>query len=93
MKLKHIRREMQIQATPERLWEILSQYGDVSSFHSGVVESHAVTGSSNTASKGCERVCNIVDMGMKVMLKERIDMKSMNGKTFHFERCISDSRL
>ena len=84
MKLKHIHRELQIKATPERMWEVLSQYGDVSSFHSGVVESHAVTGSGNTAAEGCERVCNIVDMGMKIMLKERI-VNFVEGKSYQYE--------
>lgn len=84
MKLKKIHHEMMIQTTPARMWEILSQYGDVSHFHAGVVESHKETGSENLASLGCERVCNIVDMGLKIMLKERIvDFKE--GRSYKYE--------
>jgi len=72
MSLKHIHCETPIRATPERLWEILSHYGDVSRFHAGVVESHREAGSEDVASVGCERVCNIVDMGLRITLKERI---------------------
>ncbi len=72
MKLRNINREIQIKTTPEKMWEVLSQYGDISQFHAGVAESHKVHGSENQASLGCERVCNIVDMGLKIVLKERI---------------------
>lgn len=72
MKLKQIKEKMAIHVTPERMWEILSQYGDVSQFHGGVMESHKVPGSENQAAPGCERVCHIVDMGLHITLKERI---------------------
>jgi len=72
MKLKNINDEIVVNATPEKMWDILSQYGDVSKFHAGVESSHHGEGSNDTASLGCERVCNVVDMGMKIVLKERI---------------------
>lgn len=84
MKLKHIHSEMPIKTSPERMWEILTQYGDVSNFHAGVVESHKEAGSNDNASLGCERVCNIVDMGLKIMLKERI-VDFVEGKSYRYE--------
>ncbi len=72
MKLKNIHAEIKIHATPEKLWQVLSRYGDVSQFHGGVHESHSEGESKSDASLGCERVCNIVDMGLKIQLKERI---------------------
>lgn len=84
MKLKLIHQEMQIQATPETMWTILSQYGDVSRFHGGVVESHKEAGSGNEASLGCERVCNIVDLGLHITLKERI-VNYVEGESYQYE--------
>ena len=84
MQTKHIHEELKIRTSPERLWEILSRYGDVSRFHAGVVESHAEGNSQNTASLGCERVCNIVDMGLKIILKERI-VDYVEGRSYTYE--------
>ena len=84
MKLKNIHAEMTIRTTPERVWEILSQYGDVSRFHGGVVESHPEGTSQSRAALGCERVCNIVDMGLKIQLKERI-VDYVEGKSYKYD--------
>jgi len=84
MKLKNIHQEMHIQITPDAMWKILSQYGDVSRFHGGVVESHRETGSDNEASLGCERVCNIVDLGLHITLKERI-VDYVEGESYRYE--------
>lgn len=72
MKLKNIHEEMPVNVTPEQMWQVLSRYGDISNFHAGVVESHSLDGNINEAKIGCERECNIVDMGLKIQLKERI---------------------
>jgi hypothetical protein len=72
MKLKNIHEKIEINVTPEKMWQILSRYGDVSNFHAGVEESHSLEGNINMAEIGCERVCNIVDMGLKIQLMERI---------------------
>ena len=69
---QNINEEIIINATPEKMWEVLSNYGGVSHFHAGVKESFSSEGSINKAEMGCERVCNIVDMGLKIQLKERI---------------------
>lgn len=84
MNLKNIHHETLIRTTAEQMWKVLSQYGDVSRFHGGVVESHAETGSENTASPGCERVCHIVDMGLKITLKERITDYE-EGRSYKYE--------
>lgn len=72
MKLKNIHEEMPVNVTTEQMWQVLARYGDISNFHAGVVESHSLDGNINEANIGCERVCNIVDMGLKIQLKERI---------------------
>jgi len=72
MNLKNIYEEMPVDVTAEQMWQVLSVYGDVSGFHSGVKQSYKVEGSANKACIGGERVCNIVDMGLKIQLKERI---------------------
>jgi hypothetical protein len=72
VRLKHVHSQIEIAVTPDRLWQVLRQYGDVSKFHAGVVESHQLPGNSNQAELGCERMCNIVDMGVKIQLMERI---------------------
>ena len=84
MKLKNIHQEMQIQTSSEKMWDILSQYGDVSRFHGGVAESHKEQGSENAASLGCERVCNIVDLGLHITLKERI-VDFVEGESYQYE--------
>lgn len=84
MKLKKIHHEIQVKISPEKMWEILSQYGDVSQFHGGVVESYKESGSENRASLGCERVCHIVDMGLKITLKERIT-DYQEGQSYRYE--------
>lgn len=84
MKLKKIRQKMTINVTPERMWEILSQYGDVSQFHAGVMESHKEPGSENFATPGCERVCHIIDMGLHITLKERI-IEYNEGDSYTYE--------
>lgn len=84
MKLKKIQWQIPVSVKPEKMWEILSQYGNVSQFHAGVVESHKQGGSTDTASLGCERVCNIVDMGIKIVLKERI-IEYQEGLAYKYE--------
>ena len=84
MKLKNIHEEIKIQASPEQMWKVISQYGDVSNFHAGVVKSYKTGDSSNQASLGCERVCEIVDLGLNITLKERI-VDFVEGKSYKYE--------
>lgn len=84
MKLKRIQQQMKIDVSPERMWEILSRYGDVSGFHAGVEISYNEEGSNNEAGPGCERVCHIVDMGLHITLKERI-VDYVEGDSYTYE--------
>ena len=84
MKPKHIHQAILIKSSPERLWEILQHYGNVSLFHAGVVKSLKEQGSDDKASMGCERICNIVDMGLKITLKERI-VDYVEGQSYRYE--------
>lgn len=84
MKLKKVRQEIPVAVSQEAMWEILSQYGDVSDFHAGVVRSYRVQGSENQAALGCERVCEIVDMGLNITLNERI-IDFVEGKSYKYE--------
>ncbi|MEA3411531.1 MAG: SRPBCC family protein [Pseudomonadota bacterium] len=84
MKLKKIHREIPVKVSRERMWEILKQYGDVSRFHAGVVRSYKADGSKNTAAPGCERVCEIVDFGLHITLKERI-VDFIEGESYTYE--------
>jgi len=72
MDLKKIHNELRINTTAENMWQVLSMYGDVSQFHAGVLRSYKEKGSENIASLGSERICHIVDLGLKITLKERI---------------------
>jgi hypothetical protein len=84
MKPKRLHQAAQIKVPREKMWEILSQYGNVSLFHAGVVKSLKEHGSRDQASLGCERICNIVDMGMKITLKERI-VDYVEGESYKYE--------
>lgn len=84
MKLKKIHQEIQIQVERGEMWTVLSQYGDVSNFHAGVVKSYKVEGSENKAALGCERVCKIVDLGLHITLKERI-VDFVDGESYKYE--------
>ena len=84
MKLKHIHEALPIEVSPETMWQILSHYGDVGHFHAGVVTSHKEAGSENRAALGCERVCNIVDLGLQITLKERI-INFDEGHSYQYE--------
>ncbi len=84
MKLKNIYEEIPVNVTPEKMWESLSHFGDVSNFHAGVEKSYSVEGSNNVAELGCERICNVVDMGMNIVLKERI-YNYVEGESYQYE--------
>jgi hypothetical protein len=84
MKPKKIHEEIPIKASPESMWEVVSQFGNVSDFHAGVVSSVRQPGSENKASVGCERICNIVDMGLPITLKERV-VDYVEGESYQFE--------
>jgi len=84
MKLREIKHRQRIQVDAEKMWQILSHYGDVSQFHAGVLQSHSEAGSDNLASPGCERICHIVDMGLHIRLHERI-VEYKDGESYTYE--------
>jgi hypothetical protein len=84
MKLRNIHEEIVINVTQETMWKVLSRYGDVSQFHAGVEESYHVEGSVDEAALGGERVCNIFDMGLHIVLKERI-FNYIEGSGYQYE--------
>jgi len=84
MKLRNIHDEITVNVTTADMWTVLARYGDVSTFHGGVKESFHVSGSKDTAEIGGERICNIVDMGLKIQLKERIT-NYVEGESYQYE--------
>jgi len=84
MKLKTVSSEINISATREKVWEVLSQYGNVSSFHGGVNKSYPEQGSEDKASLGGERICHVVDSGIKITLEERI-IEYVEGEYYKYE--------
>lgn len=84
LSLRHVAYAVEIGADAEKIWAVLSQYGNVSKFHAGVHESHRVEGNPNQAGEGCERVCNIVDMGLNIQLMERI-VDYQEGRSYRYE--------
>jgi len=72
VKLTEITTSIKINASSEKVWETLSHYGDVSTFHAGVEKSVNNIGSPNKAALGVERTCDILDGKREVVLKEKI---------------------
>ena len=71
-KLKTIGYEVTTTVSVEEAWKILDSYGDVGSFHSGIVSSKSLEGSENEASVGCERECTIENGRKDIVVGERI---------------------
>ncbi len=72
VKLTEVTTIINISASSEKVWEVLSHFGDVSTFHSGVEKSVSNHGSPNVAGLGVERTCDILDGKREVVLKEKI---------------------
>ena len=72
VKLTEVKTSINIDSSSEKTWEVLSHYGDVSTFHGGVEKSVNHSGSTNKAALGAERTCDILDGKKEVVLKERI---------------------
>jgi hypothetical protein len=72
VRLTEVISRVKIDAAPEKVWDVLSQYGNVSSFHAGVVKSISIAGSTDKATMGAERVCDIEDGKRKIQFEERI---------------------
>jgi Polyketide cyclase / dehydrase and lipid transport len=72
IKLKVVSTSININASSEKTWDVLSHYGDVSTFHAGVEKSVNHIGYTNIAALGVERTCDVLDGKREVVLKEKI---------------------
>jgi len=72
VKLTEVTTSIKINESSEKVWEALSHFGNVSSFHAGVEKSVNNVGSPNKAALGVERTCDILDGKREVVLKEKI---------------------
>ena len=84
MNLTNVHYEMLMNAPAEKVWDVVRRYGDVAQFHAGVEKTTSVNDSPVEAQLGADRVCDIHDMGMHIVLKEKIiDYKE--GKSYRYE--------
>jgi len=72
IKLTAVTTTLDIDASREKVWEVLSQYGNVSSFHFGVEKSYAGESSNDAACLGAERTCLVRDGKTEITLVEKI---------------------
>jgi len=72
MKLTEIYYEVTVNTSPQKAWEVLSSYGDVASFHTGVKSSQALNGSSTIAGPGADRECIIPNGRKDIVVHEKI---------------------
>lgn len=72
MKLIQTGYEMVVNITPEKAWETLAIYGDIATYHDGVVSSESLNDTNNIAQLGCDRICHLDNGKRKVMVKEKI---------------------
>lgn len=84
VRLTAITTKIEIDATHDKVWNALSQYGDVSNFHAGVVLSVPSKGSTNKAELGAVRVCDVLDGKRKIQFTERIT-EFKEGSCYRYE--------
>ena len=84
IKLTTVTSEIVIEAPRRAIWDALSHYGDVSTFHAGVAKSTHHDGRDNTAALGAERTCLIQDGKREVTLVEKITDFS-EGEYYRYE--------
>lgn len=84
VKLTEVITSILVDTTVENAWDVLSLYGDVSTFHAGVEKSVNHEGSQNKAALGAERTCDILDGKKEVVLRERIT-EFVEGSHYRYE--------
>lgn len=84
MKLMQIEYELVVDVTPEKAWTVLANYGNVASYHSGLISSHALNGSSNEAVLGCDRQCVIPNGKKEIVVREKI-IEIVDGQYYTYE--------
>lgn len=72
MKLTTVQYEMVVNSTPQRAWDVLANFGDVTSFHPQLESSTSLNGSTNKAVLGCDRECVIPDGKRRITVREKI---------------------
>ena len=83
-KMKNVHYEMLINASAKDVWNVVCRYGDVAQFHGGVEKTTSVNDSPIEAQLGADRVCDIHDMGMHIVLKEKI-IEFKEGESYRYE--------
>ena len=71
-------------ASAEDVWSVVCRYGDVAQFHGGVEKTTNVNESPIKAQLGADRACDIYDMGMHIVLKEKI-IEFKEGESYRYE--------
>lgn len=84
IKLTKTQKELVVNVTPEKAWEILNSFGDVGSYHSGIVRSSSLNNSKNEAYLGCERQCTI-DNGKKDIVVDEKIVEYVDGKYYKYD--------
>lgn len=90
IKLTIIYKERIVDVTPEKAWEILNSYGDVASYHSGVLTSKPVQNSEIEGSMGCVRECTIDNGNKDITIVEKI-IEFKEGEYYKYEVTESDN--
>ena len=72
IKLATISEELVVNVTPEKAWKVLNSFGDVGSYHSGIISSKPLNGSEIEGSLGCERQCTLVNGKKELIIDEKI---------------------
>lgn len=89
MKLTTIQKEMVVDVTPEKAWEVINSYGDVGSFNSVINSSKSVHGSANEGSMDCERECTIENGKKDLVVAEKI-IKYVDGEYYKYTASSED---
>lgn len=84
VKLIEVTTKIQVNAPSEKVWDALSQYGNVYTFHAGVEKSVSRNGNPDKAAMGVERICDIKDGNKDVVLVERIT-EFVEGSHYRYE--------
>ncbi len=84
MSLTNVHCQMLINASAEDVWSVVCRYGDVAQFHGGVERTTSVNESPIKAQLGADRVCDIHDMGMHIILKEKI-IEFKEGESYRYK--------
>ncbi len=83
-KMKFLENQVVVNNSPEEVWKVLSEFGNVSKFHTTIDESIAINDSSEEAVLGSEREIQIPDGVNNIINKERI-IKLIEGVYYTYD--------